>query len=636
ESRDKGDSSKFSNTMNYAIGDTLTIWHYTPSRVAIKGKEIKGAREDYSNGVDNAANLTEAVFRFTDNGLEAVYKDAPKITGVKDTKVLKGQTLNLRDLTSEIQATDTIDGNITHNVICDYSSLVDEGSNNDGVFAFGKNPIYDRESGLPPNQDIITGPSLDQEQIVVPNKVGMYEVRYSVTNSNDRTAIKSSTVVVYDKPTIEPDPIYSRIELNSIENTEEAIIERLKQIVVVRDEDDELYGKETKLEILSHNVNPNEEGIYQATYRATDLQGAVTEVTIDIEVSSVPVTIDDWVVEPCDTDINSIVITRYVGSNPQVVIPRRLIGRTVILKDLNKSMFPEGITSLTVRVQEDEDKIQIENSNLFNAFIGVTTLESVDLSGLDTSTITNINSMFEGCSNLTSANLTGWDTSKVESFEELFRQCSSLTTIEGIESWNTSLVQNMGGMFDRCSSLTELNINDWNTSTVAKMASMFNGCSSLTRLNIANWNTSLVTDMSYMFNGCSALSQIDVGNWVTSQVRNMRYMFKGCSGLTGLNVANWNTSQVADMVSMFYGCSQLTQLDITNWNTSLVTNMDTMFTECINLTNITFGVNWNTSRVTNMVSMFRGCSNLTSIDVSNWNVSKVANMDRMFEGCTRL
>lgn len=87
----------------------------------------------------------------------------------------------------------------------------------------------------------------------------MYEVSYSVTNSNDRTTRKSSTIVVYDKPTITESSL-SRIELNSVEHTEEAIINRLKkEAVIVSDDDDTLYNKTTKLEVLKQNVNPNEE-----------------------------------------------------------------------------------------------------------------------------------------------------------------------------------------------------------------------------------------------------------------------------------------------------------------------------------------------------------------------------------------
>ncbi len=80
------------NDFNYQYGDTLTISHTTPKKVLIKGK-IGNAREDYSDGVDNSLNLTEAVFTLTENGLVATYKSAPQIMGMIDIEVEKGRNL---------------------------------------------------------------------------------------------------------------------------------------------------------------------------------------------------------------------------------------------------------------------------------------------------------------------------------------------------------------------------------------------------------------------------------------------------------------------------------------------------------------------------------------------------------------
>lgn len=275
-SRDKGDHYKFRDAFNnrsFEIGDTLTIWHKIPKKLLIKG-EIQGKREDYSDGVDNSKNLEDAVFRLTETGLEAVYKEAPKITGVKDARVLKNEDLNIEQLIDELRARDNVDGDYSEKVI------------------IGKNT----QSKTYPTGTIIIDPTS-----VNTNKVGVYEVTYSVVNSNNRTARRSSTVVVYDRPTITETSL-SRIELNSIDsNDEDAIISRLKQAVIAKDGDDELFGKETKLEVVEHNVNPNLENIYEVTYKATDLNGEETEEVINITVSrtinvSVPTTIPFQVV----------------------------------------------------------------------------------------------------------------------------------------------------------------------------------------------------------------------------------------------------------------------------------------------------------------------------------------------------
>ena len=226
------------NGFNYQYGDTLTISHTTPKKVIIKGN-IKGAREDYSDGVDNSLNLTEAVFKLTENGLVATYKSAPQIMGIIDMQVEKGGSINYQALKDSVSAKDNIDGKIEN-------------------IQYG-------------NEDINT------------NKVGMYEFTYTVTNSNDRTTTKSSTITVYDRPTINKNN-KATIELNSIENTENAIKDYLKTAVDVSDDDDKLYNKTTKIEVKDNNVNPNEAGTYQATYKATDLYGHSKEETIDIQV----------------------------------------------------------------------------------------------------------------------------------------------------------------------------------------------------------------------------------------------------------------------------------------------------------------------------------------------------------------
>lgn len=294
-SREKGNAfsnTHFSRPRDYEIGDKLTIWHYTPNRVSIKGP-IENQREDYSDGIDNEKNLTEAVFTLTENGLEAVYKEAPKITGIKDTKILKGGSLDLDNLIDELEAKDTIDGKYEDKVIIgDATQFRSVPSDIRIIDPKSVNTIS--ETTARRGTLLIDLTSIDTDQ------VGMYEVSYRVTNSNDRTTRKSSTIVVYDKPTITESSL-SRIELNSVEHTEEAIINRLKEAVIVSDDDDTLYKKTTKLEVLKQNVNPNEEGIYNVDYKATDLYGEETVKTIPIQVSrtinvSVPTTIPFQVV----------------------------------------------------------------------------------------------------------------------------------------------------------------------------------------------------------------------------------------------------------------------------------------------------------------------------------------------------
>ena len=305
------------NNLTYEYGDTLTIWHKTPKKVLIKGNVIN-AREDYSDGVDNSLNLEEAVFKLTANGLEAVYKSAPKIMGMIDIEVEKGEPINYALLKKSVSAKDNIDGDINKDAI-----------------RYG-------------NENIDT------------SKVGMYEFTYTVTNSNHRTTTKSSTITVYDKPTINKNN-KATIELNSIENTEKAIKDYLKTAVDVSDDDDKLYGKETKLEVISNDVKPNKEGVYEARYKATDLYGHSKEETIGIQVvRTINVTVP--------TKLPFQVVTNLMPSeNKDSTVDETTNGFVSgVLKLKNNNTSPVKVSVASFAKKADSGDLEIVNPNSCN------------------------------------------------------------------------------------------------------------------------------------------------------------------------------------------------------------------------------------------------------------------------------
>lgn len=266
------------------------------------------------------------------------------------------------------------------------------------------------------------------------------------------------------------------------------------------------------------------------------------------------------------------------------------------------------------------------------SFSGATNLYSVEY--INTSKITNMNSMFKNCSSLIYLDVSGWDTSKVTDMSDIFYNCSGLTSLD-LSGWDTSLITNMSNMFAGCSSLSSLDISGWSTSRVTAMNDMFDGCSLLTSLDLSSFNTSLVTTTSDMFKDCSSLTSLDLSSWNTSKVTNMTTMFKGCSSLSSLNLSGWSTSRVSNMIGMFQNCSSLTSLDLSSFNTLRVSNMAGMFENCSSLTSLDLS-SFNTSNVTNMGSMFRNCSRLTSLILSNFNTSLVTDMNNMFSNCSSL
>ncbi|WP_303188618.1 hypothetical protein [uncultured Clostridium sp.] len=304
---------KFRN-LTYEYGDTLTISHTTPKKVLIKGN-IKGNREDYSDGVDNSLNLTEAVFKLTATGMEVTYKSAPKIMGILDKEVIKGGEINYEELKSSVSAKDNIDGIITNSI------------------EFG-------------DEDIDT------------NEIGMHEFTYTVTNSNHRTTTKSSTITVYDLPEIEGND-KATIELNSIDDSEEAIEDYLKTAVDVSDDDDKLYGKETKLELISNDVKPSKEGVYEARYKATDLYGHSKEETINIQVvRTINVTVP--------TKLPFQVVTNLMPSGDSTVDETTNGFVSGVLKLKNNNTSPVKVSVASFAKKADSGELEIVDPNSCN------------------------------------------------------------------------------------------------------------------------------------------------------------------------------------------------------------------------------------------------------------------------------
>ena len=275
------------------------------------------------------------------------------------------------------------------------------------------------------------------------------------------------------------------------------------------------------------------------------------------------------------------------------------------------------------------------NTNGSGMFAYLDNVDTLDLTGLDTSNMTSMSRMFYGCSNLVDIDLSSFNTSKVTNMGSLFDSCSNLTSIN-ITNFDTSNVTEMFGMFRYCSSLTNLDLSNFSTGSVIYMNYAFQGCTLLKKLDLSSFDTSNVTNMMWMFDGCSSLEEIDLSSFNTSKVTDMTWLFKGCKSLTSINVSNFDTSKVTKMGGMFAGCNLLTNLNLTNFDTSKATSLTSMFYYCQSLESLDLS-NFDTSSATEMTNMFTGAKNLKVIYVSNkWNTSNVTNTGNMFGFCTSL
>ena len=267
--------------------------------------------------------------------------------------------------------------------------------------------------------------------------------------------------------------------------------------------------------------------------------------------------------------------------------------------------------------------------NMTYMFYDAGKIEALDLSAFDTSSVTTMYGLFNGMRALKNLNISSFNTQNVTEMQEMFQYNSSLTSLD-LSHFDTRKVINMEWMFKEMSNVVSLDLSSFDTSKVTDMYGMFQSAAKLTNLNVSSFNTSNVINMGMMFSGLQELTSLDVRNFNTENVTNMMYMFYKMNKIIDLDLSSFNTQNVTDMSGMFAYVTNLKSLNLANFNTRKVTNMYSMFSSMTSLTTLDLS-SFDTSNVINMDGMFYHANSLTSLDLSNFDTSNVANMQSMFE-----
>ena len=272
--------------------------------------------------------------------------------------------------------------------------------------------------------------------------------------------------------------------------------------------------------------------------------------------------------------------------------------------------------------------------NMTYMFYDAGKIEALDLSAFDTSNVTTMYGLFNGMRALKNLNISSFNTQNVTEMQEMFQYNSSLTSLD-LSHFDTRKVTNMRSMFYNLSNVTSLDLSSFDTRNVKQMNDMFQGVSKVPTLRLNNFNTEKVENMSGMFAYMSELEDLDVSSFDTRKVTNMYGMFSGVKKLRSLNVANFNTNAVTNMGYMFTNMAALENLNVNNFNTSAVTNMNNMFSGMTNLRSLNLS-NFDTANVKDMGGMFHNMKTITELNLSNFNTSNVLGMEAMFYNMTAL
>ncbi|MBO5478833.1 MAG: DUF285 domain-containing protein [Clostridia bacterium] len=235
----------------------------------------------------------------------------------------------------------------------------------------------------------------------------------------------------------------------------------------------------------------------------------ITEIPEEIKNSTYTITYPDGSTEEIlGSELNTYKYTYKVEENGDVIFKITKLEEETQLKvtvnNLRKTYKDEWYIYEWDRNTEGYHAVVIDNT--------LTTYGKFK-SSINGVPVTNLKDTYYGCSNMTTLDLTGIDTSKVTDMSWMFNECSSLTNLD-LRSFNTSKVTDMYAMFYECSSLTSIDLSNFNTSNVTDMISMFSGCEALTSIDLSNFDTSNVTDMIGMFSGCKALTSLDLSGFM--------------------------------------------------------------------------------------------------------------------------
>lgn len=316
---------------------------------------------------------------------------------------------------------------------------------------------------------------------------------------------------------------------------------------------------------------------------------------------------------------------------------------TVNLEDEDESEFEikawYDTSDKTVYYHTDTDKIYL-NKNCKNMFSGYSSskfrnIMDIDLTGLDSRFVEDMDFMFFGLEKISNLNLSNFDTSNVKTMNSIFAFTTNLATLD-LSMLNTANVTDMNAMFANMRNLSSLNLGgDFSTKSAKTMINMFMNASRLENLDLSTFNTSKVTNMSGMFSGMENLKTLNISSFNTSNVTNMRQMFSTDISLTSLDLSNFQTAKVTDMGAMFNNNISLSNLNISSFNTGNVTDMAYMFAGVEKITSLNLS-HFDTGNVVYTSGMFHGMSNLVNLDISHFNTSKVQTMGNMFSNLPKI
>ncbi|EIA7426082.1 BspA family leucine-rich repeat surface protein [Listeria monocytogenes] len=328
------------------------------------------------------------------------------------------------------------------------------------------------------------------------------------------------------------------------------------------------------------------------------------EVPTTDELMQNPDVLEQPVADSDDTDLT------VVSSGAYWTIYRNTVNNEYSLRMFGNvpSSKPSAWNSYLNRIKHIEIEEATLTGNFVYYFRGTVfpVLESVRIEQCNLSGVTSFDSAFYSSKTIKEVIIRDNDYPEaplLKNTNSMFYTCSNLSKVD-VSGLNTSSVTDMAYVFADATSLKELDLSNFDTSSVTTMRGMFANCTSLEELDLSNFDTSSVTDMSSMFSAIAY--NVDLSNFDTSSVTTMSSMFQRAE-VKELDVSSFDTSSVTDMQGMFGHSTTLEKLDLSNFDTSAAKSLSRMFNNSVNLKSLYLD---KFSGSANFTDMFSGIKSL--------------------------
>ena len=226
-------------------------------------------------------------------------------------------------------------------------------------------------------------------------------------------------------------------------------------------------------------------------------------------------------------------------------------------------------------------------------------------------------------------------TAVITNMESMFKDSSAFNDAD-ISGWDTSTVTNMNGVFLNATDFNQP-ISGWDTSNVLSMHSMFAGATSFNQ-DISDWQMVSNPVVQFMFsgattynNGGQGLDWANFPNYGVGVSGTLQGMFEGASSFNA-DVSNWTTVNVTIYKAIFKDATAFNQ-DLSNWNMQGATNVSEMFSGASSFNNGSGGSFFSTLNAARLESMFKNATAFNA-NIDGWDVSQAIRMDEMFSGAT--